>query len=124
MANFATPDIEESKLAHSIEDAACASDTGRATIYAAIKAGELKARKLIIAVTLLLKGVRLLLWSSNAGHHSAAVLRGVAGRVIAFAERLAGVPDWHDVGANQMLEGKCSSFREMSFGAINVEEVR
>jgi hypothetical protein len=60
----------------------------------------------IIAVTLLLKGVRLLLWSSNAGHHSAAVLRGVAGRVIAFAERLAGVPDCrHDGGANKMLEG-------------------
>ena len=47
----------------------------------------------IVAVTLLLKGARLLLWSSNAGHHGATVVRGVARRVIAFAERLAGVKD-------------------------------
>ncbi|MGB5083521.1 MAG: hypothetical protein WBO09_02715 [Methylocystis silviterrae] len=79
----------------------------------------------IVAVTLLLKGARLLLWSSNAGHHSATVIRGVARRVIAFAERLAGVPDCrHDGGANKMLEGKCSSSRERSFGTANIEEVR
>ena len=47
----------------------------------------------IVAVTLLLKGARLLLWSSNAGHHSAAVVRGAARCVIAFAERIAGVKD-------------------------------
>jgi hypothetical protein len=77
----------------------------------------------IVAVTLL-PGARLLLWSANAGHHRATVVRGAARRVIAFAERL-GVPDIrHDGGANQMLEERCSSSRERSVGTVNVEEVR
>lgn len=46
MANLKTKFPDESALAHTIENAARASTCGRTSVYTAINAGSLKARKI------------------------------------------------------------------------------